>query len=97
VLPLFVRAGSILPMGPIVQHSGEGLDAPLEVRVYGGADGQFTFYEDENDNYNYERGQYRLTRMTWNDATKTFACDPPRELHVVHVRPGYGIGVGETR
>ena len=52
ILPLFVRAGSIIPMGPKVQHASESLDAPIELRLYDGADRRFTFYEDENDNYN---------------------------------------------
>jgi alpha-D-xyloside xylohydrolase len=97
ILPLFVRAGSILPMGPIVQHSGEGLDEPLEVRVYGGADGEFTLYEDDNDGYGYERGEYRLTKLVWNDAAEKLDSNPPRRLRVVPVRPGHGVGVEETR
>jgi alpha-D-xyloside xylohydrolase len=97
ILPLFVRAGSILPMGPIVQHSGEGLYEPLEVRVYRGADGEFTLYEDDNDGYAYERGEYRLTKLAWNDAAEKFDSNPPRRLRVVPVHPGHGVGIEETR
>jgi hypothetical protein len=82
ILPLFVRAGSILPMGPIVQHSGEGLEEPLEVRVYGGADDEFTLYEDDNDGYACERGEYRLTKLKWTDA----AQEADRGLAAPHAR-----------
>jgi alpha-D-xyloside xylohydrolase len=56
-IPLFVRAGSILPMGPAIQYATESSD-PIEVRIYPGFDGRFTLYEDENDNYNYETGAW---------------------------------------
>ena len=69
--PMFVRAGSILPLGPEMQYVGEKSWNNLELRVYPGADGQFTFYEDEGDNYNYEKGQYATIPMTWNDGTRT--------------------------
>ena len=70
-VPMFVRAGSILPLGPEMQYVGEKSWQQLELRVYPGADGQFTLYEDEGDNYNYEKGQYTTIPMTWNDRTRT--------------------------
>jgi len=70
-IPLFIKAGSIVPMGPIVQSSGEKISEPLEIRIYGGANGEFTLYDDEGDNYNYEKGQYATITFTWNDAKKT--------------------------
>ena len=69
--PLYVRAGSIVPMGPVVQYATEKLDAPYEIRVYPGADARFTIYEDDNETYNYEKGQYAAYELTWNDATNT--------------------------
>jgi len=69
-IPLFVKAGSILPMGPVVQHSGQGMDQELEMRIYEGANGEFTLYEDEGDSYNYEKGQYSTIRFSWDDAQK---------------------------
>ena len=57
-VPMFVRAGSILPLGPEMQYVGEKAWDNLELRVYPGADGSFTLYEDEGDNYNYEQGEY---------------------------------------
>ena len=70
-VPMFVRAGSILPLGPEMQYVGEKSWDHLELRVYPGADGQFTLYEDEGDSYNYERGQYTTILMTWKNATRT--------------------------
>lgn len=70
-VPMFVRAGSILPLGPEMQYVGEKTWDNLEVRVYPGADGCFTLYEDEGDNYNYEQGLYTTITFQWNDATHT--------------------------
>jgi alpha-D-xyloside xylohydrolase len=69
-IPLFVKAGSIVPMGPVVQHSGLNTLSELEIRVYAGANGQFTLYEDEGDNYNYENGQFSTIGFIWDDAQK---------------------------
>ena len=70
-VPMFVRAGSILPLGPEMQYVGEKSWKNLELRVYPGANGAFSLYEDEGDNYNYEKGVYTLIPMTWNDKTQT--------------------------
>jgi len=70
-LPLFVRAGSILPLGPEMEWSTEKAEDPIELRVYPGADGDFSLYEDENDGYNYEKGVYATIPMHWNDAKRT--------------------------
>ena len=68
---MFVRAGSILPLGPEMQYVGEKAWDNLEVRVYPGADGSFTLYEDEGDSYNYEKGIYSTIAFRWNNAKKT--------------------------
>ena len=70
-MPVYVRAGSIVPFGPFVQYSDEKPWDDLEIRIYPGADGTFTLYEDEGDNYNYERGQFSEITFTWNDADRT--------------------------
>ena len=70
-LPLYVRAGSILPLGPDVQYAGEKSWDNLDIVVYPGRDATFTLYEDEGDNYNYERGQYTEIPFTWNDRSRT--------------------------
>ncbi len=67
-LPLYVRGGSIVPMGPDITYADEQPNAPLELRIYLGQDGTFTLYDDEGDNYNYEDGHFSLIRLTWDDA-----------------------------
>jgi alpha-D-xyloside xylohydrolase len=69
-IPLFVRAGSIIPMGNLIQFAGQKSADTLEIRIYIGADGRFDLYEDEGDNYNYEKGIYSTITFTWNDAEK---------------------------
>ena len=72
-VPMFVRAGSILPLGPEMQYVGEKAWDNLEIRVYPGADGEFTLYEDEGDNYNYEKGYHSEIIFHWNDRTRTLS------------------------
>jgi len=97
-LPLFVRAGSIVPMGPIVQYVTERPDAPYEIRVYPGADASFTLYEDDNETYDYERGQHATYTLSWNEAAHRLTIGPrqgsftgmtgTRELRIVLIEPG---------
>ncbi len=75
IIPLFVKAGTILPLGPKVQYASEKKWDNLEVRIYPGADAEFTLYEDENDNYNYEKGIFSTIKMNWNDRTRTFTIN----------------------
>ncbi len=70
-VPMFVRAGSILPLGPEMQYVGEKPWDNLEMRVYPGADAQFTLYEDEGDSYNYEKGAFTTILFSWNDRSRT--------------------------
>ncbi len=65
IMPLFVKAGSILPMGPKLQYATEKPADPIELRIYTGADAEFVLYEDENDNYNYEKGIYSTIPIKW--------------------------------
>jgi alpha-D-xyloside xylohydrolase len=74
-IPLFIKAGSIVPFGPNVQFATEKKWDNLEIRVYPGANAEFTLYEDENDNYNYEKGVYSTIRFTWNDAKKSLTIN----------------------
>ncbi len=101
-MPLFIRSGSIVPMGPVVQYAAQPAD-PLEIRIYPGADGAFTLYEDECDTYNYERGVYATIDLSWHDHDRTLHIGKRqghfpgmlrrRELHIVLVRPGHGGGL----
>jgi alpha-D-xyloside xylohydrolase len=70
-IPVFVKSGSIIPIGPAVQYAGEKKQDNLEIRVYEGSDGVFTLYEDEGNNYNYEKGVYSTITFSWDDAKKT--------------------------
>lgn len=67
-IPVYVRAGSILPTGPAITYTAEKLDGPLTLVVYTGANGAFSFYEDEGKDYGYERGEFSNIPMTWDDA-----------------------------
>ena len=102
-LPLFVRAGSIVPMGPDVQYAAEKPADPIELRVYRGADGAFTLYEDENDTYDYEKGVYATIPITWNEASQTLTIGErkgkypgmaaSRTFYIVFVSDGKGAGI----
>jgi alpha-D-xyloside xylohydrolase len=101
-LPLFVRAGSIVPMGPNIQYATESAD-PLEIRVYRGKDATFTLYEDAGETYDYEQGQFSQIPITWNDSAKTLTVGArngtypgmltSRTFNIVFVGDGHGTGV----
>ena len=74
-VPLYVKAGSIVPFGPQVQYSSEKKWDNLEICIYPGTDGEFLLYEDENDNYNYEKGAYSTIKFKWNDKAKTLTLE----------------------
>jgi alpha-D-xyloside xylohydrolase len=101
-IPLYVHAGSILPLGPVEQYADEKVDGPIELRIYPGADGHFTLYQDEGDNYNYEKGKDAIIPIEWSDSTHALILKArtgsyagmPAEMtfHIVRVRPGHGTG-----
>jgi alpha-D-xyloside xylohydrolase len=105
-IPLYIRAGSILPMGPDVEYAAEKPADPLELRVYRGASGTFTLYEDENDNYDYEKGIHATIPMRWDDDAKTLTIGERtgsfpgmlagRTFRVVFVDENHGTGIGQT-
>jgi alpha-D-xyloside xylohydrolase len=68
-IPVYVRAGSILPLGPVEQYVEQKRDGPMELRIYPGHDGTFTLYDDEGSNYDYESGQSSMVVLTWKDRT----------------------------
>ncbi len=106
IMPLFVKAGSIIPMGPQKQYATEKNDDTLELRIYPGADGEFTLYEDENDNYNYEKGTYATIEFKWNDKARELIigdCDGSfpgmlnkRIFNIVLVGKYQGTGVMQS-
>src|SRR5215468_9313342 len=101
-LPLYVRAGSILPLGPDEEWSTQKPEDPIELRIYPGADGDFVIYEDENESYNYEKGVYATIPLHWDDAAHTLTIGDRtgqfpgmlenRTFHVVFVRENHGVG-----
>jgi alpha-D-xyloside xylohydrolase len=70
-IPLFVRAGSILPLGPEIEYATQDPAGPIELRIYRGADGKFDLYEDAGDGYGYEKGQHSVIPIRWEDRTGT--------------------------
>ncbi len=88
IMPLYVKAGSIIPVGPKVQYATQKKWDTLKIRVYPGADGEFVLYEDEFDNYNYEKGACSTIKFNWNDQT--------RQLKIGH-REGSFKGMLEKR
>jgi alpha-D-xyloside xylohydrolase len=102
-IPLYIKAGSIIPMGPFLQFATEKQADPIELRIYPGANGEFVLYEDENDNYNYEKGQYAMIRFAWNDALKILTISDrrgefpgmlkERTFNIVMVKENKGSGV----
>lgn len=106
-IPVFVKAGSIVPMGPVVQWSSEKPDAPWELRVYPGADADFTIYEDDGESNKFEKGECSRIALHWDDANRrlSFAervgsydgMTRKREFRIVIVDAGKGVGSEETQ
>jgi alpha-D-xyloside xylohydrolase len=105
-LPVLARAGALVPLGPHRQWTDEKPADPLELRVYPGADGAFTLYEDAGDGYAYERGECARIPLRWDDARQRLTLGAregrfpgmlaQRTFHVVVVRPGHGVGIEPT-
>jgi alpha-D-xyloside xylohydrolase len=97
-MPLHVRAGAILPVGPELQYADEKPAEPLTLRVYAGADGDFCLYEDDGASYGYERGEFTRIPLHWDDAKQTLTIGArtgaftgmlaERTIHIVVTRPG---------
>jgi len=102
-IPILVREGSILPLGPVVQSTA-GKEDPLEVRVYAGKDADFDLYEDGGDGYAYENGLRTTIRFHWDDRRNVLSIGDRsgefpgmlknRVFRMVLVKPGHGIGIG---
>jgi alpha-D-xyloside xylohydrolase len=74
-IPVFVKAGSIVPMVNVAQSTAEIKTDTLQLRIYAGADGRFDLYSDEGDNYNYEKGQYKVVPLTWDEQKQILTID----------------------
>ena len=106
-LPLYVRAGSILPLGPEIEYTNQSPNAPIELRIYPGADADFSLYEDEGDTYAYEKGAHTLASpIHWTDATRTLTIGDrqgtypnmptTRTFNLILVAPNHGTGKSLT-
>lgn len=101
-IPLFVKAGSILPLGPAVQFAAQS-SGPIELRIYTGADGAIALYDDDGATYNYEKGSYATTSIRWEESSGTLSIGaregsykgaPAKQVfRIVWVRPGHGVGI----
>ncbi len=74
-IPLYVRAGSILPLGPVKQYAGQKVEEPLSLSIYPGADTSFLLYEDDGTSFNYRKGEWMGIQMMWDDAHKTLRLE----------------------
>ena len=105
-IPVFVRGGSIVPMGPVRIHAQDLPDAPLEIHVYPGRDATFTLYEDEGDGYAYEQGASTTIELSWDDAAMRLSIGervgsypnmpPQREIAVVVHDGASGSGLDDA-
>lgn len=105
-IPLFVPAGTILPLGPIMQYATERPADPLELRIYPGEDAFFKLYEDENDGYGYEEGAFASIAFHWLDDKKQLEISAregsypgmllQRTFQIVVVGPAHGAGMDAT-
>jgi alpha-D-xyloside xylohydrolase len=103
-IPLFIKSGSIIPMGPFLQYATEKSADPIELRIYPGADGSFILYEDENENYNYEKGKHATIEFKWDDFDQTLTIGKrdgkfsgmlkERTINIVIVGKDHGTAVG---
>ena len=106
-IPLLVKQGSIIPMGPVIQYASEKPEDPLELRIYPGANAHFTMYEDEDDNYDYEKGIYSTITFGWDNSSKTLTIRnrkgsfpgmlKNRTIHIVLVNKNHGTGLSVTQ
>jgi alpha-D-xyloside xylohydrolase len=102
-IPLYICAGSILPLGPEVEYADEKPAGPIELRIYAGADGKFELYQDAGDSYDYEHGSHSIIPLRWSDSTRTLTIGdregsypempPSMQIKVVWVSAGHGSGL----
>jgi alpha-D-xyloside xylohydrolase len=101
-IPLYVPAGSIIPLGPDIEYAAEKPAGPIELRIYTGADGNFDFYQDAGDTYDYEKGADAIIPLHWSESSRTLTIGDRKgsypgmpanmEFHIVWVSSGHGVG-----
>jgi alpha-D-xyloside xylohydrolase len=102
-IPLYVRAGSIIPFGPEIEYTSEKPAGPIELRIYQGADGAFDLYQDSGDGYDYEKGAHAVIPVRWSESTKTLTIGDRKgqypempasiQINIVWVSAGHGFSV----
>ncbi len=96
-MPLYVRAGSILPLGPVKQFTAEKVEAPLSISIYPGADAAFLLYEDDGTSFNYRKGEWMGIQMNWSDAHRTLRLNlSPRSRVLPPMPRTFVVKLGET-
>ena len=105
-IPVFIKAGSIIPMGEMIQYTAQKIQDTIEIRIYKGADTEFSLYEDEGDNYNYEKEKYTVISFTWNEKAQTLSIGKllgafngylkQRFFNIVFVSEGNGGGIANA-
>jgi alpha-glucosidase/alpha-D-xyloside xylohydrolase len=93
-VPLYVRAGAILPLGPVLQYTGEKTDAPLSLNVYPGADGNFLLYDDDGESFRYRNGEWLGMQINWNDARSTLSLRLAPQSRMIGRKRDLEIKVG---
>ncbi|MGC2185328.1 MAG: TIM-barrel domain-containing protein [Terriglobales bacterium] len=97
IIPIYVRAGSILPLGPIKQYTAEKVDGPLSISIYPGHDDTFLLYDDDGTTFNYRRGEWMGSQMMWNDAQKSLAIGlAPGSRMLPRVRTDIEVKLGQS-
>ncbi len=81
-MPLYVKAGAVLPVGPVRQYTAEPSTEPVTLRIYPGADGRFTWYDDDGSSYQYESGEFMRVECVWNDRDRTLVLAPDAAGHL---------------
>ncbi|MFR9668090.1 MAG: TIM-barrel domain-containing protein, partial [Rikenellaceae bacterium] len=81
-LPIFVKGGSIIPLGPKVQYADESTDEPIRLRVYGGEDAEFELYLDAGENYEYEDGKYTILKVSYDEKSKSVTLESAYDKYV---------------
>jgi alpha-D-xyloside xylohydrolase len=105
-MPLFLRGGSILPLGPTMQWTDQKPNGPMEIRVVPGADVQFKLYQDAGDGFGYTRGEYSTITLNWDDDSRKFTIGERQGqypgvaesfmVNVILVGEGCGVGVSTS-
>lgn len=93
-IPVYARAGSIVPLGPVKPYADAPPDGPIEIRVYPGADGTFALYDDAGDGFDYTRGEYSLIHFAWDDRSRTLSIAPREGRYASN--PGFRIVCGSS-